>query len=118
MVQVEAFEEQVRKAISHKLGSYSLQEKRWSSGKPVFKQTKEKENENEWYLLVPNRTTIWVIRNSITKKRARKWVASGRATNLPTDVEAGPRPDQGVEQWRYFNGNVYKEGNISITCSQ
>ena len=115
---MEAYGDDVRKAIGHKLGSYSLQEKRWSSGKPVFQKDKKNETEKDWYLLVPNRYTIWVIRSSITKKRARNWVASGRATNLPTDVKAGPRPDKDVEQWRYFDGRRYKEGNISITCSQ
>ena len=102
VVQVQA-DEEVRKYIGHKMGNYSLLEKRWSSGKPVYQKTN---TTHEWYLLVPNRTTVWVIRSSITDKRARKWVASGRATNLPTDAEAGPRPDVGQRQWKYYNGNV------------
>ena len=128
LVKVEAYGE-VRKYISHKMGNYSILENRWSSGRPVYQINTP---DQKWYLLVPNRTTIWVIRSSITNKRKRMWVVSGRATNLPTDVEAGPRPDDGVEQWRYWVGNIiiiiitiirywdgngYKEGNISITCS-
>ena len=112
-VLVEAYGE-ARKYLETQLGTYSLLEKRWSSGKPVYQKTN---TEQDWYLLVPDRTTIWVIRSSITDKRARKYVASGRATNLPTDAEAGPRPDDGVSQWRYWDGNGYKEGNIRITST-
>ena len=114
LVRVSSDEEEVKRHISHKLGNYNLLEKRWSSGRPIYQKTN---SEQDWFLLVPNRTTIWVIRGSISDKRAKKYVASGRATNLPTDAEAGPRPDDGVKQWRYWNGNGYKEGNISITCS-
>ena len=112
VIHVEA-DEEVRKYVGHKMGNYSLQEKRWSSGRPIYQKTN---SEQEWYLLVPNKTTIWVIRSSITDKGAKKWVASGRATNLPTDAEAGPRPSDGVSQWRYY-GNGYKEGNISLSCA-
>ena len=113
VIQVEA-DEEVRKYTGQILGKYMLLEERWSSGKPVYQKTN---SEQEWYLLVPNRTTLWVIRSSITDKRARKWLASGRATNLPTNAEAGPRPSDGVRQWRYWDGNGYKEGDINITCT-
>ena len=113
VIQVDA-DEEVRNYVGHKMGNYSHQEERWSSGKPVYQKT---HSEQDWYLLVPKLTTIWVIRSNITDKDARKWVASGRATNLPTDAEAGPRPSDGVSRWRYWDGNDYKEGNISISCT-
>ena len=113
VIQVEA-DEEVRKYIGQQMGNYSHQEERWSSGKPVYQKTN---SEQKWYLLVPDLTTIWVIRSNTTDKRARKLVESGRATNLPTDAEAGSRPSDGVSQWRYWDGNDYKEGNISISCT-
>ena len=54
--------------------------------------------------------TAWTVQLSGSK------IQSGRGTNSPGDREAGPSYRMGVTRWRYDDKDVWKEGDISVSC--
>ena len=106
----------VRKNHASKLGNYRIQQNRWSRGRPVYQLNSELE---VWYLLVKNYKTIWSISSSTTSTdewSTDDWIYSGRGTNSPTDVEAAGNVAHGQTRWSYWDGNAWKEGNITVKC--
>ena len=107
---------EVRKHQASKLGNYRIQQNRWSRGRPVYQLNSELE---VWYLLVKNYKTIWSISSSTTSTdewSTDDWIYSGRGTNSPTDVEAAGNVAHGQTRWSYWDGNAWKEGNITVKC--
>ena len=86
-----------------------LEEGKWSRGRPVFKKVEGEPR----VLFVKEGETTWSIRKSVTASEAH--IKGGRATSSPTSPDAGPSDRDGVQRWRYRDGE-WKEGVISITC--
>ena len=62
------------------------------------------------YLMV--KKDAWYIHHSDHDR-----IASGRATNSPTDVDAAASVRLGLTRWTYIDGNDdWKEGNIGVKC--
>merc|ERR1712013_356110 len=97
---------------SSRLDDYRLQEGRWSEGRPVYKKGS---GSTELFLRVPEGKSAWAITPSTTSSSA--WLQSGRATNSPTSPHAGASGRFGVSRWRYYDGDSWKEGDISFFCN-
>ena len=110
MVEVEG-DEEVRKHHASKLGNYTIQQNRWSRGRPVYQLDSELEL---WFLLMKRVSNVWLIDSSTT--RLGGWIQSGRGTNSPTDPEAAGSVSYGVTRWRYWDGNAWKEGHFTVKC--
>jgi len=105
---------------SSRMGDYRLQEGRWSEGRPVYKKGS---GSTALFLLVAEGFSAWTIQSSTTAMDFSYyydyyyWIASGRATNSPTSSRAGGNRRKGVTRWRYWDGDNWLEGNISVTCN-
>ena len=110
LVEVEG-DADVRKHHSSRLGNYKIQQNRWSRGRPVYQLDSVLEL---WYLSVKKGSTDWSISPSTTG--IDDWISSGRATNSPADVEAAGSVRVGETMWTHWDGNAWKEGNITVKC--
>ena len=110
LVEVEG-DADVRKHYANSLGNYRIQENRWSSGRPVYQLDSEF---GLRYLLVKKGLTTWSISPSTTASGAS--IQSGRATYSPTDFEAAGSVRFGRTRWKYWDGNAWNQGNITVKC--
>ena len=89
--------------------SNRLEVGRWSFGRPVFKKV----NGETRFLYVESGLIHWVVSNDLTGQiregRNKWWIASGRGTNDPTLLAAGPSVRLNTTRWRYWAGSGYKE---------
>ena len=67
----------------------------------------------------------WVVSNDLTGQiregQNKWWIASGRGTNDPTLLAAGPSVRLNTTRWRYWDGSGYKEQpgiNLTNTMPQ
>ena len=101
----------MRKHHASKLGNYTIQQNRWSRGRPVYQLNSTL---MEMYLLVMKGISAWSFSSSTTGTSA--WGASGRATNSPTDVEAAGNVWLGQTRGMHSDDRGVKEGNITVKC--
>ena len=101
---------EVENSHARVLGDYKIQEESWSSGRPVYRLINSEREVS--YLMVKKDINAWYIHHS-----DHDWIASGRATNSPTDVEAAGSVSLGLTKWTYIDVNDdWKEGNIDVAC--
>ena len=89
--------------------SHRLEVGKWSRGRPVFKRV----DGYSRFLLVTRWSNHWVIQRNTFDDAA--YMQSGRATNSPSSLEAGPSVTEELTRWRYATPE-WKEGDISVTC--
>ena len=71
------------------------------------------DGEEERFLLVNEGYSGWDISPGSTSATS-SWIGSGRATNSPLSLEAGPSLKRGWTRWVYADGGVVKEGEITF----
>ena len=101
--------------------SNRLEVGRWSFGRPVFKKVDGEAR----FLYLERGLLHWVVSNDLTGQiregHNKWWIASGRGTNDPTLLAAGPSVRLNTTRWRYWDGSGYKEQpgiNLTNTMPQ
>jgi len=108
LVRVEGDAKVKNSPMARVLGDYKIQDTRWSCGRPVYRLINSEREVS--YLMV--KKDAWYIHHSDHDR-----IASGRATNSPTDVDAAASVRLGLTRWTYIDGNDdWKEGNIDVKC--
>ena len=85
----------------------------FSAGRRVFKHKSKKS-----YLLVLG-YTHWVVKKKVnTMKSEGIYMASGSAPSMcPADIRAKTSEREGQTSWRYLEEGEWKQGNITVMCS-
>ena len=73
------------------------------------------DGEEERFLLVNEGYSGWEISPGSTSATS-SWIGSGRATNSPVSLEAGPSLRRGWTRRVYSDASEVKEGEITLKC--